>query len=82
MNKDDWISVQDKLPNDKQMVLVSIPDDVLDQVNHVAEFSENEYSGNHVWQTINGSNPAYTLYANILGVTHWQPLPSPPNNNP
>ena len=73
-----WISVKDRLPEDRQMVLVSIPDDVFPPICHVAEFSLAEFSDNHIWQTINGSHPAYTLYANIIGVSHWMPLPEPP----
>lgn len=76
----EWISVRDRLPNDRQMVLVSIPVNLFKQVNHVAEFTLAEYSGDHIWQTINGSHPAYTLYASILNVTHWMPLPEPPKS--
>jgi hypothetical protein len=76
----EWISVKDILPENKEMVLVSIPDSLLVMVNHVVEFSLNEYSGNHIWQTINSSHPAYTLYANVDGVTHWMPLPEPPKD--
>lgn len=75
-----WISVKDRLPEDRQMVLISIPDELFGQICHVAEFTLDEFGDKHIWQTINGSHPAYTLYANILGVTHWMPLPEPPKN--
>lgn len=74
----EWININDKLPEHRQMVLVSIPDDLLKQVNHVAEFNLSECSDNHIWQTINSSHQAYTLYANIEGVTHWCEILKPP----
>ncbi len=73
-----WINVKTDLPENKQMCLVSIPDEHSGQNCHVAEFNIDEYSGNHRWETINSDNPAYTLYATIVNVSHWMPLPDKP----
>lgn len=73
-----WISVKESLPKHHSMVLVFIPDDILIGINHVVQFYSDDYGDSHKWQTINGSHIDYTLYANVVGVTHWMPLPTPP----
>lgn len=75
----EWISIEDKLPENKQTVLALISylhDGKPEQIYHVAEYTY-YFHDNQIWQVQVG-NSQYDLYGNIEGVTHWMPLPEPP----
>lgn len=75
-----WIPVQERLPKERTLVLVFAPemDESLtcmyyDPNSETAEFGE--------WVS-EPSGPARGVWSAILSsdVTHWKPLPSPPDN--
>lgn len=61
-----WISVKDKLPENNQQVLVY-------GKGHYATCT---FMGEDYWQKYLFMN--YDMRYNTLGVTHWMPLPAPP----
>ena len=68
-NLNNWISVEDKLPENDDDVLISINDDYTKKdISSLGNFADSEW-------LINGCNE--NTIAGIT-VTHWQPLPQPP----
>lgn len=66
-----WISVEDKLPNKDQDVLIY-------KGNHIGDMMYvYTYSGNNEWEDEYG----YWSRTDDEGITHWMPLPAPPKEN-
>ena len=64
----EWISVKDRLPENRQTVLCY-------SINpHLSIFEEHE--GRNVFY--DGFTHCYCAVGEIMGVTHWMPLPKPP----
>lgn len=64
-----WISVKDKLPNNRNEVIIFCVNGSVTTGKYVRESGDK-----YVWVT-----RIYNSYIdNILNVTHWQPLPKPP----
>lgn len=66
-----WISVNDRLPEEEGDVLVWIVDGKPDGIHHL----ESEYIAN--WEDGNFYDGDWNV---INGITHWQPLPEPPKD--
>jgi hypothetical protein len=66
-----WISVDDRLPEDKDKVLINCEHGVT-----LAEYTKFT-NGNSMWWAIVAIG-TYEDGANAKNVTHWQPLPPPP----
>ena len=66
-----WISVEDRLPDDKDKVLINCEHGVT-----LAEYTKFT-NGNSMWWAIVAIG-TYEDGANAKNVTHWQPLPPPP----
>jgi hypothetical protein len=74
----DWISVEDRLPEKDERVLVWLPENeqtLDDGIFDIAYFEIKE-DEEPVWRIENGPG-IYSLSSN--DVTHWMPLPGPPN---
>ena len=67
----EWISVKDKLPEDREKVLIFRK---LDKEMHIARFNYKYACWFPADSDFNGS----CGYYNFSTVTHWQPLPEPP----
>lgn len=65
-----WISVEDKLPDEDYVLVVSN--------GHVrcATYHQSKYKQSDFWCEVNYDN--YGDVIELDGVTHWQPLPEPP----
>ena len=68
--KMEWISVKDKLPEADKLVLVNGDDGVFRAYTD----GHNEYPS---WQC--SPIGSYAGDSCVLGITHWMPLPEPPN---
>jgi hypothetical protein len=67
----EWISVKDRLPEDGSSVLVFIPD-----------YPDAYLSNRVAWLDCDTTPPLWIHEGvDIDGVTHWQPLPAPPEAN-
>jgi len=69
MNNDNWIPVEERLPEDDKEILAHIPDSTA----HIQRVRYKEYE----------ERESYVLNSNLMSysisdVTHWQPLPTPP----
>jgi hypothetical protein len=69
----DWISVKDRLPPEGELVLRY--GKILDryQVDYVILFEDSSEPYPYIW--------ASTLYDECVRITHWMPLPLPPEEN-
>jgi hypothetical protein len=65
-----WISVEDEMPEIRQDVLIA---DSLKQVK--AGYFSNDCLGVKYWHT---AERRYCLNRGLTRVTHWMPLPDPP----
>ncbi len=68
MSTDNWISVEKQMPEDYERV-------ILYTKWNSCHFGKKEWKQGHnpdYWETDNGD-------LNMNDVTHWQPLPPPPN---
>lgn len=68
-NNPNWISVEDRLPKEKQKVLVYMPADERCDHEYICEALYN-YAW-HGWE--DADEPI-----ELEGITHWMPLPQPP----
>jgi hypothetical protein len=80
----EWISVEDRLPKDRQRVLVCFIDDVHRKTWHfdngacqVATFGD-YYGDHHFSLDCESVNGYLKLNLEQASVTHWMPLPEPP----
>lgn len=64
-DKGEWVSVEDALPKNHYRVLVWVEDGLMSGRCTIAE--------------ITTKGEWYAPFKNIEEVTHWMPLPSPPN---
>lgn len=64
-----WIPVGERLPNENDDVLCC-------RGNHIGAMMDvYTYKGDNKWEDAYG----YWNYGDIEGITHWMPLPEPPN---
>ncbi len=67
-----WISVKERLPEEDEYVLVFLGDR---EMQYVLDMSINQIDGQKRW-----SFPDKWVYITDSDVTHWMPLPPPPNS--
>ena len=70
LTNDNWISVEDRLPDDNELVLVCTKDNVMFVCSLVIANAFASLKNSKVWE----DNDGYY----VSDVTHWQPLPEPP----
>lgn len=61
-----WISVEERLPEINKEVLVAWTDGVVGRARHINDEFEKQ---------------TWDIYGSHEQITHWQPLPAPPQNN-
>lgn len=61
-----WISVEERLPEINKEVLVAWTDGVVGRARHINDESEKQ---------------TWDIYSSYEQITHWQPLPEPPQGN-
>jgi len=71
MSSDEWIDVNDRLPEGFVDVLIHPKPEVSDECRHVGEYSPNNGGQFLVWIGEFGM-------MRKINVTHWMPLPKPP----
>ncbi len=71
----EWISVEDRLPENRRMVLVYTPCDGFMAVGFYVE----EKSRSYTWTRWNIITAMRSVKKITKKVTHWMPLPEPPD---
>lgn len=74
INPYEWISVEDRLPKNEQVVLGYTPCDGFMFVGYYVEVEPNSYYKSY-WNIITAMRSTKKL---TKKVTHWMPLPTPP----
>jgi len=74
----DWISVEDRMPEFDSVTLVSFVNVLGDDTYTTASYVNLKYCAHH-----NKRTPTWYVHISsghvLKTVTHWQPLPEPPN---
>ena len=76
-----WISVEDRLPEVRfRWYLIATKDGDGNKITTLAFFESRDIKGEHediMWLCHNDKSSGYSEWDDV---THWMPLPEPPNN--
>ena len=70
----EWVSVEERLPEEKEMCLLYTPRDGIMCVGFYA--GNDNWEHKHKWKLVTAMRSSQTL---TKKVTHWMPIPAPPD---
>ena len=73
----EWVRVEERLPEEKEMCLLYTPRDGIMCVGFYA--GNDNWEHKHKWKLVTAMRSSQTL---TKKVTHWMPLPEPPDRRP